>query len=246
MSDNLVLDVKSLLDSNSLGLGTALSFIPAGAVVEGATISKLKLDPTHKTRVAFLTDGGFGYQQHYLKGFGAVLCNQGDCCKYMTSNPAVETSKRLLFPVLVYNGLVDPVRATVNDIQQKNLSLAVLSVHYGTYNKRMADSFANGDIMLRDWILTPTTGQFAGGVEAMAGSTACLYAQIPELKKWVFDTLNAHSRELFDDVGIRFNLEKYRAFLNGGGQPGGNVQPSAPAVPTAPVDLKALEGNFSM
>jgi len=244
MSENTMVDVKSLLSSDSIGFGGIASYIPAGSVIDEFSINKLKLDPQRKTRIAFLTDGGLGYQQHYLKGFGTILCDQGECCKHMSSNPDVDTTRRILFPVLSYEGLADPVRAIVSDISLKNLRIYVWSVHFQTYNKRMADSFANGDIMTRDWILTPTTGQFAGGLESMAGSSACLYQQVPEFKKWVSDTLSAHVNELFDAVGVRFNIDKYRSFINGGQM--SNVQASAPAVPAAPVDTKALEGNFVM
>lgn len=246
MSEEFALDLSSVI-SSAAGNG-AFAVIPSGAVISEFAIEKVKLDPSRKLRVAFLSDAGIAFQQHYVPGFGTVICNGNECCKRLANMPNVQTSRRVLFPVLTYEGLADPVRATVRDVREDTVKVKVFVVHYKTYNKRMADSFATGEAMTRDWILTSTTGQFAGGLESMAGSTSCLYKQNPEIVKSVYKTLNDNKAKLFEAVGEFFNAEKFDAFLANGGASATQNTNVAPAIPSAPsaVDQAALEDNFEM
>ena len=71
---------KALKDS-----GIAVAPVVGGAVLETFKIERLKLDPSRKVRVAFLMNGGLAFKQHYVKNFGNVLCDGGECCKRLKS-----------------------------------------------------------------------------------------------------------------------------------------------------------------
>lgn len=240
------------IDFNEALKDTGITIAPVvgGAVVSEFAIERLKLDPSRKTRVAFLTNGGLAFQQHYVPGFGNILCNGKECCKRIQGIPEVQTTQRILFPVVEYL-VADPVRATVHDISLRSIKVKVFAPSVGVYNKRMADNFASGMGVQYDWSLMSTNGQFQGALESMSPCGDCLYKQIPEVVEYVQRILKDNMKNLFDAIGKPLDVAAFEAFLK---NPNANkAVGSAPATPKAPaipaseaVDRKALQDEFAL
>lgn len=254
-SSTLSLDISSAL--KAAGLSDSVAFVSDGATINEFKIEKLKLDPSRKVRVAFLTNGGIVFQQHYVKGYGNILCNNGECCKRLVDDgDNIQTTKRVLFPVVEYM-TADPTRTRLEDIDLTKVSVRVFVTHFKTYNKRMADNFVscNGPSMasVNDWVLTSTTGQFQGGLESMSPVGPCLWKMKQDVFEYVRDTLNSNLQNLFDAVGEKFNAAKFNKFLADGGfaAVAGGKAPATPVAPSLPqageaVNLNAMVENFGL
>ena len=227
--------------------GFAIAPVVGGAVMETFKIERLKLDPSRKVRVAFLMNGGFAFKQHYVKNFGNVLCDGGECCKRLKSVPDVQDSSRVLFPVVEYL-VADPVRASLKEVSIQSVKVKVLSIHASTYNKRMADSFASPAGISQDWSLVATSGEFAGGLESMSPVGNCLYKQVPEVFEYVQRTLKENISHLWDAIGNKFDVNKFEDFLKNPQTAGSSVPatPRAPSIGSDAVNVKALQDEFSL
>ena len=227
--------------------GIAVAPVVGGAVLETFKIERLKLDPSRKVRVAFLMNGGLAFKQHYVKNFGNVLCDGGECCKRLKSIADVQDSSRVLFPVVEYL-VADPVRANLKDISVQSVKVKVLSIHSSTYNKRMADSFASPLGVSQDWVLVATSGEFAGGLESMSPVGNCLFKQVPEVFEYVQQTLKENISHLWDAIGSKFDVNKFEDFLKNPQTTGSSAPatPKAPAVGGDAVNMKALQDEFAL